>query len=77
MNEWLQLALRPDITGRGLKVALIVGTILAVINHGDIVASGAFTVGVLGKILLTYCVPYCVSTYVSVEALANQRQSQK
>jgi len=33
MRNWLQLAMRPDVVARGLKVTLIVGTILTAINQ--------------------------------------------
>ena len=46
------------------KVALLVGSILALINYGDRI----FLHGNMGaldwvKLALTYCVPYCVATY--------------
>jgi hypothetical protein len=37
-KTWLQLSLQPDIAGRGLKVALIFGTILTAINQADVFA---------------------------------------
>ena len=49
---------------RSLVVALIVGTILNLINQGDVLLGGGHIV--LAKLLLTYCVPYCVSTYGAV-----------
>jgi len=75
MREWLQLALRKDIRRRGLKVGLIVGTILALINQGDYILSGTVSSGIIGKILLTFCVPYCVSTYASVDAIRRSQHS--
>ncbi len=51
------------------KVALIVGSILAIINHGSAIASGDLSSGAIVKILLTYLVPYCVSTYSAVKAI--------
>ncbi len=74
MKNWLQQALRPDIVGRGLRVALIVGTILTAINQGDALASGAITPGVLIKIFLNYCVSYFVSVYADLEALASHQR---
>lgn len=41
--------------------ALVVGTIITGINHGDIILAG--TLPAIWKILLTYCVPYCVTTW--------------
>lgn len=73
MRDWLQIARRRDIATRALKVALIVGTVLAAINQGDLLLAGELSPGVLAKILLTYCVPYCVSTYAGVEAVRSQQ----
>ncbi len=48
---------------KALALAAVVGTILAVINQGDLLLTGRITrVGVV-KILLTYCVPFSVSVY--------------
>jgi hypothetical protein len=49
---------------RSLIVALIVGTILNLINQGDALVSGMPLD--VSKLLLTYLVPYCVSTYGAV-----------
>ena len=49
---------------RSLVVALIVGTVLNLINQGD----ALFGEGHLNptKIILTFAVPYCVATYGAV-----------
>jgi hypothetical protein len=49
---------------RSLIVALVVGTVLNLINQGDALVAG----GPIGwvKALLTFAVPYCVSTYGAV-----------
>ena len=69
MTPWLKIAFRKDVVLRGLKVGGIVGTILVAINQGDLLLAGTVPVEALWKILLTYCVPYCVSTYASVSAI--------
>ena len=65
--SFFQLAKRRDIVIRSLIIAAIVGTILYLINQGD--AVGDMSKFELGKCLLTYMVPYCVSTYGAVTAL--------
>jgi hypothetical protein len=60
---------------RALKVGFVVGTILVTINHCDALARGDVDVLRAGKILLTYCVPYCVATYASVCALLDQQRN--
>ncbi|HKS88612.1 MAG TPA: nitrate/nitrite transporter NrtS [Stellaceae bacterium] len=49
---------------RSLVIALIVGTILNAINQGDRLLLGMAPD--ITKLLLTYLVPYCVSTYGAV-----------
>ena len=46
------------------KVSIVVGTILVMINHGDLILSGTYPP--YGKIFLTYLVPFCVSTYGAI-----------
>ena len=55
---------------RSLKIALVVGTILALISHGDRLVIGEWRGGALVKILLTYFVPFAVAT---CSALMNSR----
>lgn len=57
-------AVSDGVPRRSCIVALIVGTILNLINQGDAVFTGAAIN--LTKLLLTYLVPYCVSTYGAV-----------
>ncbi|MEM7100938.1 MAG: nitrate/nitrite transporter NrtS [Pseudomonadota bacterium] len=68
-DSFLTIAIRPDVVSRATKIGLIVGTLLTAINHGPALAAGAADLGNLLQILLTYCVPYGVSTYSSVQAL--------
>ena len=69
MNEWLAIALTPAVRNRAFKVALLVGSIIAIINYGDKVFSGALMLRDVAKILMTFLVPYCVSTYSAVSAI--------
>ncbi len=50
-----------------LKVSLLVGTILALINHGESILQMSLSRESVFKILLTYLVPYGVSTYSAVK----------
>jgi len=52
---------------RALRVALVVGAILFLINQLDVVVGGALTPLVAAKIALTFLVPYSVSTYSALE----------
>ncbi|HVO13832.1 MAG TPA: nitrate/nitrite transporter NrtS [Alphaproteobacteria bacterium] len=62
----LDLIFSRGIVRRSLWVALIVGTILNLIAQGDVLIAGEHLN--FWKILLTYCVPYAVSTYGAVTA---------
>ena len=50
---------------RSVKVALVVGTVIALINHYDAILSQTLGLITLVKILVTYVVPYSVSTFSS------------
>ena len=75
MSEWLRIAARSDVRNRALKVAALVGTILVAINQGETVLAGNFTPALVAKILLTYGVPYGVSTYAGVEAIRDRQST--
>ena len=49
-------------------VALVVGTVLTIINQGDVLLTGEITPLVMAKIFLTYLVPYSVSTFSALSA---------
>jgi hypothetical protein len=66
---WLKLATSGSVVRRATVVAMVVGTILVAINHGDAIVRGDLSMGRLLRIALTVMVPYCVSTYSSVSAL--------
>jgi hypothetical protein len=61
-----RLACSNGVPRYSLAVAVVVGTILNLINQGDALLWGGEVN--LVKLGLTYCVPYCVSTYGAVMA---------
>ncbi len=63
----LAYCLEPATLRFSFKTALIVGTILAIINHGYALLTGHFTFGEIFPLLLTYCVPFIVSLYSQVQ----------
>ena len=67
--SFLELALSRGVVYRALKVALVVGTLLALINHADAAVYGAFTIKNGVQVVLSYFVPYAVATYSAVGAL--------
>ena len=48
---------------RSIIIAVLVGSAIIALNQGDIILAGAVTPLVLSKILVTPCVPFCVSLY--------------
>ena len=51
-----QMILGDGTPKKAMLTALVVGTILITINHGDVILSGSAPP--LWKVVLTYCVPY-------------------
>jgi hypothetical protein len=64
MGRVWRYAVSDGVPRRSCIVALIVGTILNLINQGDSILVGMPLDA--AKLLLTYLVPYCVSTYGAV-----------
>ncbi|MGM0562927.1 MAG: nitrate/nitrite transporter NrtS [Pseudomonadota bacterium] len=54
---------------RSLRVSLLIGTLLVAINQGQHILAGDWSAGLWLRIILTYCVPYGVSTYAAVQAI--------
>ncbi|HIP30902.1 MAG TPA: hypothetical protein EYG93_01890 [Sulfurospirillum arcachonense] len=48
------------------KIAIVVGTILNIINQGDYIFNMMFEHINYFKVGLTYVVPFCVSTYTAI-----------
>ena len=67
-ERWFRLAIRRDVVQRALLMSAIVGTLLVLINHGSCVMKGMFGSMCLIQSILTYFVPYGVSTVSSVMA---------
>ena len=68
-ENFAALLLKPITIRRAAKVSAVVGTILIVINHGDTLIAGE--IPSVWKIVLTYLVPYSVSSY-STAALMSE-----
>ena len=72
-----QCCISDGVPRRSFLIALIVGTILNLINQGDtLFGQGHLS---LTKIVLTYAVPYCVATFgaVSYRLRTTQTSSQE
>ncbi len=66
MASFFKLAFQKQTVKSAIRISLIVGVILNFINQGDAILSLDFEKLSLLKTLLTFAVPYIVSTYSSV-----------
>ena len=66
MHEKLRRCMAPATVSFALRVALLVGTILNLINHFDLLLGAPLTHTALAQVAFTYMVPYCVSTHGQV-----------
>lgn len=72
MSQWrkyLAYAFSGGVPRRSVRVALLVGTMLNLINQGDALLHGGHVS--LIKLALTFAVPYCVATYGAVSYRLN------
>jgi len=71
----MRAALAWPIAKRSLVIMAVVGSILNIINQGDaLISNGALN---WWKIVLTYCVPFCVATYGAFWAFMNIDQDRR
>ncbi len=59
--RFIDIAFSDGTPKKAFLTACVVGTVLTAINHGDVILSGNFPPSL--KIILTYCVPFCVTTW--------------
>ena len=60
---------------RAVKVVAVVGPILTTINQYDVLLNGNYSPRVIGKIFLTFLVPYCVSSFSSARTEIERERS--
>jgi hypothetical protein len=63
LKDYLLCLFDPQMAPMAVKVALMVGSILFVINHGSALLGGTMTPGRWSSALLTYVVPYGVNIH--------------
>jgi hypothetical protein len=69
MKLWLTLCFTKPVMKRAFWTALIVGTILILINHGNAILKGEVDLTRIFQMCFTVIVPYIVSTVSSVSTL--------
>lgn len=72
--EWLRTAADRSLLQRCLLTALLVGTLLTLITHGDILFSPKWNAALGLQVGLLYLAPYLVSSVASVSAIHQQRR---
>ncbi len=68
--------LERDTLLRSLKTALVVGTILGVINHGSALLARQLTAEQLAPLLISYLVPFGVAMYGQIQGKRQRDQIQ-
>ncbi len=74
MKNFFILAARKDVIKRALKIALVVGFILAAINHGDRILLDQMKSIDWIKVVVTFFVPYSVATISAVLTLIKKSE---
>ena len=59
----LRLAFRRSTTRRTTKIALVVGTVLSLINQGGVIFGGRASATTWIRVAANYVVPFCVSSF--------------
>jgi hypothetical protein len=70
IREYFQCLINPEMSPTALRVALVVGSLLLLINHGTAIIGDRMSHERWLSALLTYCVPYAVNIhgqYISLQ----------
>ena len=62
---------------RCVKVAAVVGTILTLINHGDVLIAGEISALLALKVAMNYAVPFIVCSTGYAAAMGGRRESEQ
>lgn len=71
MTPLIRLLTRRDIVRNAIRVSLVVGTVLNIINQGDAFWSGHPVSW--PHVILNYLVPYCVASYSAAKNESQHR----
>lgn len=61
IREALSICMRRELLRRTLRIALVVGVILTLINQADVIIGGDASTATWIKVGLNFCVPFVVS----------------
>ncbi len=71
MQRFWSIAVQKHIVVNASRIALVVGTVLNLINQGEAIL--AYNGISWGQVAMNYLVPYCVATYSAVKNELNRR----
>jgi hypothetical protein len=77
IREYLQALGDRQNTTTAIRVALIIGTLLFCINHGNATLQGEMTRSRWISVLFTYLVPYCVSVHGQTSSRIKSAQKER
>lgn len=66
LELYLTIALSKQLLIRAIKIAIVVGIVLNMINQGDLIVNLDFENVNYLKMGFTFCVPFCVSMYTAI-----------
>jgi len=65
LKIYCEVAISSVVIRRAFSISLVVGTALNIINQGEVFFTSDMSQINVVKLLLTYIVPYCVTTYTA------------
>ena len=74
---WFEHARDPSVVVRAAKTSALVGVLLVAINQGDLIVTAGFAALSVPKLVLTFFVPYAVSTNSSVASRMEAQEAQE
>ena len=75
MHLFIKYAIMRSTVVRAVKIACVITPVLTLFNHYDKIMMGQLTIHFWFQVVLTFFVPYCVSTYSS--AMAGMEEHRK
>ncbi len=75
--ERLKIALEKSTLKKGLIVSIVVGSILNLINQGNLILGNHFSEISIPKLCLTYIAPFLVSVYSTSSSIIQQKFAHK
>jgi len=77
IRQFIRHWFRRETVSRAVKVACVVGPLLTLINQHDVLLSRQLSPRLFVKILLTFLVPYSVSSFSSARAYMEEENKAK